>query len=136
MSTVYVELKNNPELKRIIQAAFPNYKKRTASFRVFTGKRNVNSYWDGGSRSEFVLIELATMRRKPLPTASHPFYDISSKGLTNQKAEAIETDHVGNVYLTELPPGFALVEAGTFCGKPATAHVLFNSENMPKEIEG
>jgi hypothetical protein len=31
-----------------------------------------------------------------------------------------------------LPEGFALIEAGTFCGKPATAHIFLNPANITK----
>lgn len=129
-----IELKTAPELKRIINAAFPSYKKQKAWLSAFTGKENISSYWDGGSRSEYALVELATMRRMSVPSRLHPYYDVASKGLANQETDVIETDHVGNVYLKVLPEGFALIEAGTFCGKPATAHVFLNPANMPKYL--
>jgi hypothetical protein len=44
----------------------------------------------------------------------------------------VEVDHVGNVTLKRLPEGFALVAAGTFCGKAATAHVYLNPANMAR----
>ncbi len=127
-----VELKDHLEVKAVVLAAFPGYKKRTALIAEFKGKTKINSYWDGGSRSEFAIVELGTLRRKPLPTSTHPYFDISAHGLANQQSEAVESDHVGNVYLKILPEGFALVEAGTFCGKPATAFVMLNVANLTK----
>jgi hypothetical protein len=130
-----VELKSVPDLKRVIVAAFPTYKKTKALVSVFGDHGvQINSYWDGGSRSTFAIVELATMRPKHLPTRSHPYFEVAAQGLANQSNELIEVDHVGNVTLKVLPEGYALIEAGTFCGKPATAHVFLNPANMPKLI--
>ena len=129
-----VELRTAPEVKRLVLAAFPSYRKLRASISVFTGSVNVNSYWDGGSRSEFAIVDLATMQRKSLPTRTHPYFDVAARGMTNAENEIVKVDHVGNVELKVLPEGFALVEAGTFCGKPATAHIYLNPANMTKYL--
>lgn len=126
------ELKTVPDLKRVIEAAFPSYRKRRAFVSVFNGGANINSYWDGGSRSEFAIVELATLRRAPLPTQTHPYFDVAARGVTNAQDGIVKVDHVGNITLETLPEGFVLVEAGTFCGKPATAHVFVPAANMPK----
>jgi hypothetical protein len=133
--TTTIELKTAPELKRLVTAAFPGYKKHRAFLCVF-GERghNINSYWDGGSRSEYAIVELATMRRQSLPTASHPYFDVARNGLANAESDVISVDHVGNVTLKILPDGFALVEAGTFCGKQATACIYLPASNMPKYL--
>jgi hypothetical protein len=124
-------LKNAPEVKQVITAAFPGYKKHRAYLSEFSPMQ-INSYWDGGSRDEFAIVELATMQRKSLPTSSHPYFDVAARGMANQSNEIVESDHVGNVTLKVLPEGFALVSAGTFCGKAATAHVFLNAANMTK----
>jgi len=123
-----VELKHHQEVKNIIRAAFPGYRKHNAGLTEFKGEVNINSYWDGGSKSEFALVELTTMRTRALPTASHPYYDLH--GATGENP-VIRAER-GNVYLKALPEGYALVEAGTFCGKAATARVYLNSTNMTK----
>lgn len=130
-----IELKSAPELKRLVLAAFPDYRKKSVFLSVF-GERgvNVNSYWDGGSRAVYALVEMATMRRKALPTGSHPYFDISSRGLAGQETPDVAVDHVGNVTLKRLPEGIALIEGGTFCGKPATAHIRVNAANMAKYL--
>lgn len=127
-----VKVKENPEIKRIILAAFPNYKKHNAFVSVFNGGANISSYWSGGSRDEHAIVEIATGRRKNLPTQTHPYFDIASRGLANTQDEFVSVDNAGNVTLKILPPGYALVTAGTFCGKAATASIKFNSEDMPK----
>lgn len=127
-----VTLKDSPEVKRIVLAAFPNYRKQRAFVSAFDGEININSYWDGGSKDEYALVHLATGQRKTLPTSTHPFFEIANRGMANQETDDVRTDHVGNVYLKRLPAGFALVAAGTFCGKPATAHVYTSSDNLLK----
>jgi hypothetical protein len=127
-----VELKTAPELKRVILAAFPSYKKHRTFLSAFNGGVNINTYWDGGSRSEFAIVDLNTWQRKALPTATHPYFDVARKGIAGQEDSVIAVSAVGNVTLKVLPEGFALVEAGTFCGKAATAHVYLNAANMAK----
>lgn len=127
-----IDLKSAPEIKRVVCAAFPSYRKHNAFLSAFNGGVNINSYWDGGSRDEFSIVELSTLRRIPVPNSTHPYYDIASRGMANQSDGVVETDHVGNVTLNVLPEGFALVAAGTFCGKPTTAHVYLNPANLVK----
>ena len=136
MSLITIELKQDPSLKRIILAGFPNYRKRSAFVSVF-GERgqNINSYWDGGSRDEYAIVELATLARKSLPTSTHPYFDISARGLSSTQDDYVTIDHVGNVSLKRIPQGYALVSAGTFCGKPATAHVYFHPADLPGQLQ-
>lgn len=127
-----IELKTAPDVKKVVLAAFPSYKKHNVFLSESTGGINVNSFWDGGSRSEFAIVELATMQRKQLPTRTHPYFDVAAHGLTNAENDVVAVDHVGNVTLKQLPAGYVVVEAGTFCGKPATAHIYVNPENLVK----
>lgn len=129
-----VELKSAPEVKRVILAAFPDYKKRRAFLSEFYSGKNINSYWDGGSKSEYAIVELATMSRRPLPTHTHPFFEVAARGMANRDTGVVESDNVGNLHLKILPEGFALVETGWFCGKPATAHVYLNPANLTKML--
>lgn len=127
-----IELKSAPEVKKLVSIAFPSYKKHNAYLSEWPGSMNINSYWDGGSRDEYAIVELATMQRKPMPTSTHPYFDVARYGLANKENEVISTDHVGNITLKILPEGFAIVRAGTFCGKQATAHVYLNPANLTK----
>jgi len=135
-STERIELKSAPEVKRLILAAFPSYKKHNAFLSAFNGGKNINSYWDGGSREEYRIVELSTLQLRPIPTSTHPYFDVARYGLANKENEVISVDHVGNIELKILPEGFALVAAGTFCGKPATAHVYLNPANLAKLLPG
>lgn len=130
-----LELKKFPDLKTLIAAAFPSYKKHKAFVRPFYGGININSYWSGGSRDEYAVVEISTLRRKSLPTTTHPFFDIVNQGMASMSNAHVSADHVGNVTLNFLPPGYVLVAAGTFCGKPTTATVYFNPADMPKLLE-
>jgi hypothetical protein len=125
-----INLKLAPEVKAVIQAAFPGYKKHSAFLSEFSSV-SINSYWDGGSKSYYALVELATNRTKALPTSTHPYYDLNGANGSNQDV----TVQNGVVTLNRLPEGFALVENGTFCGKPATAHVWVNAANLTKLLE-
>ncbi len=128
-----IALKEHPEVKRIILAAFPGYKKHRAFICTFgQSGHSINSYWDGGSRSEYAIVHLPTLQRKSLPTSTHPYFDVARQGLANAENQDLTVDHVGNVTLKNLPVDFALVQAGISCGKPATASVMVNAENLTK----
>jgi hypothetical protein len=126
-----INLKQHPEVAAIIKAAFPSYKKHNAFLREFC-PTNINSYWDGGSKDYFALVDLDTMRAVPMPSSTHPFYEVASRGLANKETQVIESDHVGNLTLKVLPENYALVSCGTFCGKPATASIKVNASNLTK----
>ena len=126
-----IELKQHPAIRDIIRAAFPDYKKHRAMLSAF-GEHGVriNSYWDGGSKDEYAIVDLATRRREALPNATHPYFEVAARGLANKHDGYVEVDHVGNITLKCLPEGFALIRSGWFCGKPATAHVYLNPANL------
>ena len=126
-----VPLATAPELRAVVKAAFPRYNKRQVFVGEFTSMR-INSYWDGGSRDVYALVELATMRTHALPTASHPYFDVERGGGANRTGDMATVDAKGNITLTTLPEGFALVSAGTFMGKPATAFIYVPKENLTK----
>ena len=127
-----IKLADNKRLKAIILAAFPDYRKREAFVSEFR-PMNVNSYWDGGSREEYAIVELATSKRLPLPKATHPVFEVAGRGGAGYSDPIIEVDRVGNITLKVLPVGFCLVQAGMFLGKPATAHVYTARENRLEE---
>ncbi len=127
-----IELNKAPELKRLVKAALPSYIKHNAFLSVFSAEHglNINSYWDGGSRDTFVALDLTTMRTKALPTSSHPYFDVAAKGIEGDN-NMVAVDSRGNITLKQLPVNVAIIKAGTFCGKQATAHIYLNPENMP-----
>jgi hypothetical protein len=87
-------------------------KKRKAILASPTEKVTISgSYWDGGSRSEYFLVDLHTMRATPIP------------GVAPVQFGGPREDPVVN-----LAPHQAVVCAGTFCGKPATPTVYFHPQ--------
>lgn len=112
---------NDPGIGPIARAAFPD-NRRPVRVVEFRGPRNVNSYWDGGSKDEYRLVHLVTGQVWHAPT-SHPFYDRRDDG-----------QRCGNLELRELPENVALVSGGYFCGKPATVTVHLRPENMVKML--
>jgi hypothetical protein len=130
--SIEIALSTRPEVKAVLKAGFPSYNKRKCYVSVWPGSQRINSYWDGGSRDEYAIVELATLRRHPLPTSTHPYFDLAGKGIHSVEDQHVIVDHVGNVTLKHLPEGFVLISAGTFCGKPATAHIWVPAANMPR----
>ena len=119
-----------PEVKAIVLAGFPSYRKRVC-FIVPFHETTLNSYWDGGSRAEYAIVHIPTLKTRQLPTNTHPFFDISGKGITGED-ENVSIGPSGSIVLKNLPENFALIKAGTFCGKPATAFVYLNPLNIRK----
>lgn len=124
---VYLPYHDDSLAGRIARKAFPGNRK-DFSVRAFQGPMNVNSYWDGGSRSAYVMIRLDDMSTATLPTSTHPIFDRKANG-----------ERCGNLELNKLPPNTALVSGGTFRGKPASVTVYVSEENLtpllPKPIE-
>ena len=113
---MYVKF-NDDVFGPIVSAAFPKNRKDIA-IRKFCGPKPVNSYWDGGTKDEYVLVSLVDKQSLGLPT-SHPYFDRKDDG-----------SRVGNVELRELPPNVVLVQGGTFCGKAATVTVFVRPDNL------
>jgi hypothetical protein len=110
---------NEPGIGPIAAAAFPSNRK-AIHVAEFCGPRNVNSYWDGGSRGVYAIVNLETNQVWRAPT-SHPHFDRKPTG-----------ERCGELEVIELPPNCALVQGGTFCGKPATVTVYLHPDNMVK----
>jgi len=110
-----VTLKQHPEILRVIRAAAPDYRKQQAYLIVCERVTLSDTYWDGGSRSEYAAVNLTTGRHAGAPQYAPPQF--------GGPRTAPEVD---------LPAGVAIVRTGTFCGKPATAAVYVNPANMAK----
>jgi hypothetical protein len=110
-----VKLTDHPEIRRIILAASPTYKKHQASVSAYPTVRLSGTYWDGGSRSTYVAVRLS---------------DCFSLGAPQFDPPQFGGPRVDPV--VEVPEGVAIVCVGTFCGKTATASVTLNPANMAK----
>ena len=99
-----IELKSQPFAKQVILKANSSYKRHNCYISEFH-PMNINSYWDGGSRDYYTIVRLADLAVMPLPTKTHPFFEVANVGLANQSNPDITIDHVGNIQLERLPEG-------------------------------
>ena len=107
-----LNLSSSPELARIVRAADNSYRKREASLQVRETVCLSNTYWDGGSRSTYVAVDLVTLRS----SAAEQF----APGAFGGPAAAP---------MVRIPEGIAIVQTGVFCGKTANATVYINPVN-------
>ena len=109
---------------KVFRAAFPSY--RGKKFKLVTTERlDVRSYWDGGSRTVYVGVDLSTLATVRAPS-SHPVFDPAGQGSTT----------------VSLPLGAVIVGHSIFCGKDMGLTVYVNPEQLatsnlipkPKEV--
>lgn len=101
------------EVRAIALAAFPTYSGRKFTVEQFSGPMRLDSYWEGGSISYFVILDLATLRSRAIEENGTPF---SNGG----KIERI----------TELPLNCAVVEHSIFCGRAMGIRIYVRPENL------
>ena len=94
-------------IDRIVRATFPGYTGRTITIEAAESV-NCASYWDGGSRSYFRFLDLATFTTSGQMPAQSAF-----------------DPHVRGLDRVPLAPNLAIVEHSIVCGKDAgiTIHV-------------
>jgi hypothetical protein len=111
-----IPMKSNlPEVKELCKAAFPNYRGRKFSVEPFNRPMRLDSCWEGGSRSFYVLLNMATKQQVPVPENGTPY---SNGGRILQ--------------CSELPMNVALVEHCIFCGHDIGCRVYVRPENLAK----
>lgn len=110
-----LEVKQYPELLALIRAAFPSYRKHKAYLTVTDTVELQGTYWDSGSRSTYVAVDLASKVSRGAPQYAPPQFGGPRSTPT-----------------VTLPVGVAIVEGGIFCGKPATARVFIHPDNATK----
>lgn len=114
----YLNLANNAAVKKLVLAADPAYRKHKASLNVADTMTLSGTYWDGGSRSTYTAVDIATGRASTAEQFAPPQFNGPSAAPR-----------------VAIPDGIAIVETGTFCGKPATARVTVNSRTMLPAIK-
>jgi hypothetical protein len=110
-----IQLKNAPEVKRVIQAADPTYRKREAALIPEVTVALRGTYWDEGTHYTYTAVRLDTLEAFPAPQYNPPQF--------GGPAQTPRCD---------IPEGVAIVKTGHFCGKTATAYVYLNPANMAK----
>lgn len=116
MTSLIVDLKDHPDIQRVIRAASSGYRKHKAILVATTGIEMNDMYWSGGSRSSYSAVNLKTLA-------------VGSAGQQNPPQFGGKTPQVA------IPEGAVIVKLGTFCGRPATATVFINPANMPPVLE-
>jgi len=107
--------KISPKLQRIVSICFPSYKGR--KWRAETREqKSCLSYWDGGSRDSFVVLDLATMKAFPVPE-TNPF--------SNNRPGPVQ-----------IRPGTVIVENSIFMGKPSGITFHVRPEDIAAFLEG
>ncbi len=108
-----VKLADHLDVRDMIRAADPAYRKTSARIHVTDSVTLSGTYWDGGSRDTYTAVNLSTRR-----AISAPQYDPPQAG-GPQAAPTVT-----------LPAGVAIVRTGVFCGKPATATVYVRAADI------
>lgn len=107
------------EVKPIIKATFPKYRKLTV--RVIATEKVTFSglNWSGGTISDY---KACTIDGKPIDSK----HDMSMPHPWNNPFEGLTID---------LPRGAVVVESGFFCGHKRQIYIYVNPEDMPKWLE-
>lgn len=104
-----IELKDHLALKMQLLRLIPKYRKHKAIIVITDSIDMVGTYWDGGSRSSYSFMNMATGAEFFAPQYNPPQFG------GPQVAPKIE-----------IKPGTLCVSTGTFRGKIATATVYLN----------
>lgn len=104
---------NDEKVKEIAKVGFPSYNGRIFKISKFEGPMELRSYWDGGSRDYYAIVDLRTMRTAEIPQGGSGHGDVPYK-------------------ITSLPEGMAVVEHTYFSGKDLGLTVFVGEENMNK----
>lgn len=100
-------------VKEIIRRTFPGYRGRKVRVQVSDRPMRLNAYWDGGSRSSYVAVEMDTLRTAaPDQAVQNPF------------RAAAHAEY-------QIPVGILLVEHQIFCGKDVGITIHVRTENVP-----
>jgi hypothetical protein len=109
-----LKLSEHRAIGSLVRRALPWYRKATVIIDDYHASNValLGCYWDGGSRNSYSRVSLADGRAEPLYGHSSP---PQFSGVTQDK-------------VVELDDKSIIVECGTFCGKPAYAHIFANAK--------
>jgi hypothetical protein len=110
-----IKVNADETIKKLSGAAYPSYRGRKFHIEVSEHPIDVRSYWDGGSRSYFCFVNLATMAVSQQVPAQSAF-----------------DRPIGGADAVALPVGFACVEHSIFCGKDSGLTFHIRPENAAK----
>ena len=98
------------QVKSIINATFPDYRKRNVFIKESDTVTFYDVNWSGGTRSEY---RACTIDGKPLQT------------MVNMGGPAPWANPFEGLKVN-IPPGMVVVSGGHFCGKVATLSITIN----------
>lgn len=68
-----VQLKDRPDLKAIVKAVDPKFRRQKAFLRSGVDRVCIRgTYWDEGSITDYHLVNIATLRVTPIPRQAPP----------------------------------------------------------------
>lgn len=102
----------NSFVKNLAKTAYPGWKGRKFYVQISDKARRLLSYWDGGSKDDFRVVEIATGQISHPPTV----YPFGGENNPNYQPQ----------------PGFALVEHSIFCGKDGGCTVYLHPDDQEK----
>jgi len=104
-----VSLQSGTDLADIVKLV--SKKRKAIIARPCTEVRISGSYWDGGSRSDYFLVHIASKTVTPIA-------GVAPMQFGGPKEDPIQ----------KIEPGYAVIEAGTFCGKPSTPTIYLRPD--------
>lgn len=113
METIHLD--SNDPTTAVMRKAFPTYAGKKYKLVVREGPMSLTSYWDGGSRDYYQIIQLAD-------------------------GEHVAVRENGSGFVPSLPelpvpcPGYAVVEHSIFCGKDAGLTLYVHPDNAVKML--
>lgn len=108
------------DVKSIILATFPDYKKRKIIINVSKQIQFHNLNWSGGSRNTY---KACTIDGKFMPTK----VNMNSLAPWNNQFEGLKID---------IPRNVIIVQHSYFCGKETTMTFFVNPDNIPTHLIG
>lgn len=104
-----IDLKTNSMIAELVKLV--SKKRKAILAKPCNSVRISGTYWDGGSRSDYFLIRIADKKVTPLAHQAQPQFG-------GPREDPIQV----------LEPGYVVIEAGVFQGKPSTPVVYMHRE--------
>ena len=111
-----------PDLERVFRSVFTGYRGRKFRVNVTDHVSMTDTYWDGGSKSDYAVVDLASGRRRVIP-------DLISGGFLPTANAALEAFR--NV---TIPKGVVIVRHSIFCGKDTGLTLMVRADDLPPTL--
>lgn len=89
---------SDSEALKIAKIAFPEFKKREVEIRPFKGPMRLDSYWSGGSRDYYAIVNLATYKKEEIPENGSGFTENTYRMSELPNNLAVVRFHLGGSY--------------------------------------